>query len=157
MGTFIQALSRYLIQQKEKLAEKDSEVKTKEKELKKAISELRITAKEKETLKAQVDQLRTFPDTTAAFTFQSSDNPYITLLEPSNLPLGDAPVWSSFLVQANSQEKTCQSVERYSMMIPCLDFTMSVLNAERHRSLEFDGHLDGFQQYHPTTLKLYQS
>lgn len=58
MGAFIKALNTFLVEQQNKLEERDREIAGKEAELKKTISKLEISSSEKEALEQQLKSLR---------------------------------------------------------------------------------------------------
>ena len=58
MGTFIKALSAHLQEQAEAVKVRDLQIASKEAELKKAISQLKIGTEEKKALQTQIDELR---------------------------------------------------------------------------------------------------
>ncbi len=58
MGTFIELLRRFAGEQAEKIAERDRQIVQKEADLEKAISELKISQGEKDSLKKQIEALR---------------------------------------------------------------------------------------------------
>jgi len=112
MGTFIQALSRYLGEQAETLAKKESELETKEHELKKAISKLRITEKEKKELESQVEQLHQSSLTTPTIPFFSTtDFPPGSFKFTGSPPVftvtGSTHGWTPGIVESGLQVRTC--------------------------------------------------
>jgi putative GTP pyrophosphokinase len=101
MGTFIKELSRFVSEQADKITERDREIAHKEGDLKKAISQLKISQTEKDNLEKQIEALRkssrSFDELSIFPTISSVVSPTHSL--------------SSFKPEFNLtiQQKTCES------------------------------------------------
>lgn len=108
MGTFIKVLSRFASEQTDKIAERDRRLEQMEADLKKAISELKITQSEKDSLKKQVEAMRS--------SSQWSEDQAIFASGVAGIFTGSVPSLGSVIGGASlglsmvgNQERTCRA------------------------------------------------
>ena len=108
MGTFIKALREFIGEQTTHLAETQSQLRGKESELKKAISQLNISTTEKKKLESQVSELRKSSEKRDV-PFFGSQPLSVSLNDPRSLVLPglSGTSWSPGLIVGGLNQRTC--------------------------------------------------